>query len=127
MVGQAAIGRPRLMTGHEPSIEERHALIVRHARMIIILYHYYHQGRERGRAWVQPTYDRLCHQINTFDISLHSSETSNPEKTMVEYRKYLFNYISGLPGSRDVKTQLAQTKDYGEIIKIISNYLLKCQ
>jgi hypothetical protein len=107
------------MTGHEPTMEERFALIVRHARMLVILYDYYHHYRERGRDRIQPTYERLCHAVDTFDMKLYINDYNDPQKTMIEYRKYLFNYIGGLPGNREVKTQLALTKDYQETINIV--------
>ncbi|MEI7477337.1 MAG: hypothetical protein WCJ81_02130 [bacterium] len=41
MVGQAAIGRPRILLGKEPTIEERYELIMRHMHMMIILFDFY--------------------------------------------------------------------------------------
>jgi tRNA-dihydrouridine synthase len=107
MVGQAAIGRPWIFTNHSPTLEERYETIVRHAQMMIIIFDYYFANRELGRAIKMPTYDWLNNEIRIFDASKYSHE-----KTMIEYRKYLFNYISGLPGNRELKVQLASTKDY---------------
>ncbi len=117
MVGQAAIGRPWLFTNHQPTVAERYEVIVRHAQMMIILFDYYYKNVTRWRNFVQPTYAWLQEQIRIFDASKYDHE-----KTMIEYRKYLFNYISWLPGNRDLKVQLATTKDYNTTIWYVEKF-----
>ncbi len=94
MVGQAAIGRPRILTGTEPTLEQRHHVIVRHARMALILHNYYETHLERGRDRVQPTYAWLCNEIETFDPITVMATHRGAERTMMEYRKYLFSYLA---------------------------------
>lgn len=117
MVWQAAIWRPRLLCNHTPTLEERYNTIVRHAKMMIILYDYYFSNRELGRALNMPTYAWLNNEIRNFDASKYDHE-----KTMIEYRKYLFNYISGLPGNRELKVQLASTKDYTTTMDYVTHF-----
>jgi len=38
---------------------------------------------------------------------------------LVEFRKYLFNYIKGIPGSKDAKQAIAKTRDYATLKSII--------
>jgi tRNA-dihydrouridine synthase len=85
--------------------------------MMIVLYDYYFKNIDLGRAFVQPTYERLNQQISEF-----SADKYDHEKTMIEYRKYVFNYISGLPGNRELKVQLASTKDYATTIGYVENF-----
>lgn len=92
MIGQAAIGWPRIFTNHSPTLDERYETIVRHAQMMIIIFDYYFSNWESGRALKMPSYEWLNEEIRTFDASKYQHE-----KTMIEYRKYLFNYITGLP------------------------------
>ena len=120
MVWQAAIGRPWIFTNHSPTLDERYETIVRHAKMMIIIYDYYFSNREQGRALKMPTYAWLNEQIDIFDPSKYDHE-----KTMIEYRKYLFNYISGLPGNRELKVQLATTKDYTTTISYVTEFFEK--
>lgn len=120
VIWQAAIGRPWLFTNHQPTVEERYDTIVRHAKMMIILFAYYYEHIELGRNFIQPTYERLQEQIRIFDASKYDHE-----KTMIEYRKYLFNYISGLPCNRDLKVQLATTKDYNTSIGYVEKFFAK--
>jgi tRNA-dihydrouridine synthase len=111
MIWQAAIGRPRIFTNTAPTLEERYEIIVRHAKMMIILYEYYFSRIDLWRSLPMPTYEWLNNEIRIFDATKYDHE-----KTMIEYRKYLFNYISWLPGNRELKVQLATTKDYDTTI-----------
>jgi tRNA-dihydrouridine synthase B len=120
MVGQAAIGRPWIFTNHSPTLEERYETIIRHAQMMIIIFDYYFANRELGRAIKMPSYTWLNEEIRIFDASKYSHE-----KTMIEYRKYLFNYISWLPGNRELKVQLASTKDYTKTIWYVTDFFEK--
>ena len=87
---------------------------------MIIIYDYYFSNREQGRSLKMPTYAWLNEQIDIFDPSKYDHE-----KTMIEYRKYLFNYISGLPGNRELKVQLATTKDYTTTISYVTEFFEK--
>jgi hypothetical protein len=42
--------------------------------------------------------------------------------TPTTFRKYLFNYIKGLTGSKELKIQAASMTDYTELFHAISNY-----
>ena len=120
MVGQAAIGRPRILLGKEPTIEERYELIMRHMHMMIILFDFYERISHLWRDFTQPTYDWLQEQIRIFDATKYE-----PTKTLIEYRKYLFNYISGLPGNKELKQELAQVKDYASMASHITSFFDK--
>ena len=122
MIWQAAIGRPWLFTNHTPTLTERFDVIQRHAKMAIILYDWYTKQSSTWRDFQQPTYERLQEQIYNFDAATYSHE-----QTMVEYRKYLFNYISGLPGNRELKQEIAQIKDYNITIDRIKSFFDKIQ
>jgi tRNA-dihydrouridine synthase len=117
MVWQAAIWRPWLFMNHTPTLSERYNLILRHAQMMIILYDYYFSRVDMGRTFLQPTYAWLLDQLEHF-----APEKYDHEKTMIEYRKYLFNYISGLPGNRELKVQLATTKDYSTMMWYVEHF-----
>lgn len=120
MLWQAALWRPWIFTGNEPTLEERYTTIVRHAQMMIILYDYYFARVDQWRSFVLPTYDWLTNEIRIFDASKYEHE-----KTLIEYRKYIFNYISGLPWNRDLKVQLAHTKKYDEMIAFVDAFFEK--
>ena len=88
--------------------------------MMIILYDYYFARVDQWRSFVLPTYDWLTNEIRIFDASKYEHE-----KTLIEYRKYIFNYISGLPWNRDLKVQLAHTKKYDEMIAFVDAFFEK--
>jgi hypothetical protein len=61
----------------------------------------------------QPTIDELRAQINKIDkdAAYHS---------IVEFRKYAFQYLKGIPCSREIKQWLLQKKTYNEILELLS-------
>lgn len=120
MIGQWALWRPWIFTGTQPTLEERYNTIVRHAQMMIILYEYYFTRVDHWRDLILPTYEWLNNEIRIFDASKYEHE-----KTLIEYRKYIFNYISGLPWNRDLKVQLAHTKKYEEMIDFVDAFFEK--
>lgn len=117
MIGQAALWRPWIFTGTEPTLEERYNTIVRHAQMMIILYDYYFTRIDQWRSLVLPTYEWLNNEIRIFDASKFDHA-----KTVIEYRKYIFNYISWLPNNRDLKVQLAHTKEYDLMMQFVDEF-----
>ena len=57
---------------------------------------------------------------NTID-----SKDENPYRAIIEFRKYLFNYIKGIPGSKECKQQIATTKNYSELYTIITEFFAR--
>ena len=80
MIGQAAIGNPRIFTPHQPTKEEKLQTILRH-----------------------------------LDLSIAFDQSSDPAHSLVEFRKFLFQYVKGIPESRERKTEMLHIKDYDEL------------
>jgi tRNA-dihydrouridine synthase len=112
MIGQAAIGNPRIFTPHQPSLEERLQTTLRHLDLAV--------------ACEQlPTFlslDQLEQQIHT-NLEHPDFETH----AIVEFRKFLFQYVKGIPESREWKTEILTIKRYGTlretIIRFFSEHL----
>lgn len=49
-------------------------------------------------------------------------QTRPQRRSVLEFRKYAFNYLATLPGSKECKIQLAQTKDYFQTKEIINTF-----
>lgn len=146
MIGQAAIGDPRIFTPHEPTPQDRYDIIMEHMHLLLA----YEYRKEKN---IPDTYDdpatahnkQLLHarkkggdigddtrhevqamQLHEFiqtmptmaeldQIANNIGDYVNLQKehqALAEFRKYLFNYIAGLPGSKELKKVLARTKEY---------------
>ncbi|MDP2670703.1 MAG: hypothetical protein Q8O99_07585 [bacterium] len=54
------------------------------------------------RKITMPTYGQLNELAETIEKYMN-----HPYRTPLEFRKYLFNYISGLPGNKGVKKHIS--------------------
>lgn len=85
MIGQAAIGNPRIFTPHIPSKEEIKEVILKHLDyMISYENNFQEQKKQYKDILVMP--DKL--KVNV----------ENPQAiTLAEFRKHLFQYVKGIP------------------------------
>lgn len=115
MIGQAAIGNPRVFTKYTPSLNEKIDTIKEHLQLMIVT-EFRYEEYIKPMTWYtfkQPTIDDLRTQINKIDkdAAYHS---------IVEFRKYAFQYLKGIPCSREIKQWLLQKKTYNEILELLS-------
>jgi len=121
MTGQSAIGNPRILTPHTPTTHEKISTIIHHLSISCAADMYVqHQiatwstSNPRAHTLVQPTYAYLCDQATWIETHPDAPEV-NALRTPVEFRKYLFAYLKGIPGSKELKTEIAQIKTYGPL------------
>ena len=112
MVGQGAIGNPRVFTPHEPTLEEKIEVIKAHLEMMIACELRFEQRGEKIE-------DYKFNQPKKSDLEFLKKEI-NPEaeyRSVVEFRKYLFQYIKGIPNSREWKQEVIPVKIYAELME----------
>ena len=98
MIGQAAIGNPWIFTLHQPSNAEKLEVILKHLELHLTPSSRMHFSGEEEKA------DRLRHRL-------------------VEFRKFLFAYVKGIPGSREWKNSLLSISDYDQMKAEICKFL----
>lgn len=59
--------------------------------------------------------------IQTIANGIHRDDTT-PYRSIVEFRKYLFNYIKWIPWSKECKQQIATTKTYPELHTLMKEF-----
>lgn len=112
MIGQGAIGTPRVFTPHEPILEEKIEVIKEHLEMMIACELWFEN-------WGEKVEDYRFIQPKKSDLDFLKKEI-NPEaeyRSVVEFRKYLFQYIKGIPNSREWKQEIIPVKTYGDLMK----------
>lgn len=114
MIGQSAIGNPRVLTPYSPTLEERFLLIFDHLDLMMASERLFQEARKKMDDLLKmPTYEHLC------AISKQKPRLQEPESTKripYEFRKYLFNYLSGLEGNKAIKQQIPKRNDYHSLI-----------
>lgn len=117
MIGQAAIADPRIFVNHQPTPEERREVILFHLKLMIIAYDYYNKNLHFTDIFLQPSYAQWMDEVANFDITKYDIW-----KSVIEYRKYLFNYVNGLVWNRDFKNVVATIKEYEPLVDAINQY-----
>lgn len=54
-------------------------------------------------------------------------DNTHPYRAIIEFRKYLFNYIKGIPGSKECKQEIAKTQNYQELYQLITDFFHRAQ
>ena len=123
MLAQAAIGDPRVLMPHTPTLEERYELIMHHLSLAVAIDVRY---QEHITAYdhntfgsIQPTLEHL--------INLQQTIIKNPNEyyhsfAPVEFRKYLFRYVHGIDGSKAFKKQVPPAKTYGALKVLLDDF-----
>lgn len=126
MIAQSAIGNPRILTPHTPTIQERYDTIISHLKLSLACEIYFRDTIQtyNHKTWlIQPSYEILEHISNTIDSYLSKkSENERPYKAPIEFRKFLFSYISWLPESKKIKKIIPQAREYTDLKSILDEY-----
>ena len=115
MIGQATIWNPRIFTPHEPTPEEKLETILKHLDYNIACDQWFDE-KIANKSWEIITQD--------LNISLERIENKVKENqnksdlqphTIVEFRKFLFQYVKWIPWSKEWKQQVLTCKNYQEL------------
>jgi tRNA-dihydrouridine synthase len=125
MIGQAAIWNPRIFTPHEPTREEKLGTILRHLDYSIACDQWFDE-KIASKSWkiiienlnipFERIEDKIKENQNKLDFQPH---------TIVEFRKFLFQYVKWIPWSKERKQQVLNCKDYKELKDQIINFFEK--
>lgn len=94
MIGQAAIGNPRIFTPHAPSREEIKTTVLKHLDYMISYEEYfqdtYMKSLKHGKTMMMPTHkeiEYIISQIHTLRSKVQGL------RSIPEFRKHLFQYV----------------------------------
>jgi len=129
MRGQAAMMRPRTLTPHTPNTQEVYETIMRHLHLSIAhqiwfddLSHFVNESKFTGMFTqpIQTDIEEIIERIPTqyIDQEFHS---------IVEFRKHLFWYVTGLSGNKEFKQYVVAIKTYRELVEKIEGFFTSLQ
>lgn len=112
MIGQGAIGNSRVFTPHEPTLEEKIEVIKEHLEMMIACELWF-------ESWGEKVEDYRFNQPKKSDLEFLKKEINSEAeyRSVIEFRKYLFQYTKGIPNSREWKQEIIPVKTYGDLIE----------
>ena len=139
MIGQAAIGNPRIFTPHQPTKEEKLETILRHLDLSIACDQLFTTPLLKGGSDAAPRINcgegaggsnklpEICIQPEHLHHHIQTN-LKNPDfesHSITEFRKFLFQYVKGLPESRERKQEMLKVKKYGEVREMIQRFFEK--
>ena len=115
MVGQAAIWNPRIFTSHEPTLEEKYETILKHLDYSIACDQRFDE-KIASKSW-EITIQDLNIPLDRIEnkVKENQNESDIQPHTIVEFRKFLFQYVKWIPWSKERKQQVLTCKNYQEL------------
>ena len=115
MVGQAAIGNPRIFTNHEPSIKEKIETAIEHLNLSAKFEIYLQNLKDNRKKKIYPKLD----EIENIDLE------KNIEKiyyTPLTFRKYFHQYLKWIQWWKEAKELCNKTNKLLDVIEILKNF-----
>lgn len=125
MLGQAAMCNPWSLVWVKPDTQELYTTIWDHLYLSLANeFYFYHQDHfdHEKNLFTQPMTSDLDQIIS--DIKKWSYDHLDSEwKSLMEFRKHLFWYVSGFPNNREFKTRIAQIKSLKWVVKETEEFM----
>lgn len=112
MIGQWAIGNPRIFTPHIPNRDEIKKTILRHLDLMISYENYFQQQKA--------TYTHTLSMPQNIDINIDNQQAI----TLTEFRKHLFQYVKWIPWSKEFKQKISAIVEYKPLVDAIQEFFL---
>jgi len=117
MIGQASMGNPRIFVDHEPNLEERLETILEHLKLVVGCELYF-KNQTKGVTGKIEENNFILKMPTLNDILWHTKKIEAGKKyfSVIEFRKFLFNYVKGIPDSKPFKVRVSQISDYFTLV-----------
>ena len=115
MIGQAAIWNPWIFTTHEPIKQEKSETILKHLNYSIACDQRFEE-KIANKQW-EITIKNLAISSNRIEDKIKENEKKYKFQphTIVEFRKFLFQYVKWISWSKERKQQVLNCRDYQEL------------
>ena len=111
MIGQAAVGNPRIFTPHTPSKKELKETILRHLDLMVSYENYFQEQKS--------TYKNILAMPESLKMNVKHPQAI----TLAEFRKHLFQYVKWIPWSKEFKQKVSTISEYKPLVEEIQKFL----
>lgn len=112
LIGQAAIGNPRIFTPHIPSKQELQETILHHLELLVRSEQYFEQQAKWWLGILEMPEVKALPKIE-FPVN---------EAIVVAFRKHLFQYIKWIHWSKEWKRKISGIKEYETLVEEIQTF-----
>ena len=115
MIGQAAIWNPRIFTPYEPTLEKKCDTVLKHLDYSIACDQWFDE-KIASKSW-EITMEDLNIPLEWIENKVKENQNKSDLQphTIVEFRKFLFQYVKWIPWSKEWKQQVLSCKNYQEL------------
>ena len=126
MIGQAAIWNPRIFTPHVPTPQQKLETILQHLDYSIACDQRFDE-RITTKSW-EITIQDLNIPLDWLEDKVKENQNKSDLQphTIVEFRKFLFQYVKWIPWSKEWKQQVLSCKNYQELKNQIIDLFSVC-
>ena len=125
MIWQSAIWNPRIFTGEKPSLDELKYWILEHLHTVMACELFFDEqwDPESSSIWLGRFVLKMFpeNEISSY-IKKAISMKDRKFFSVIEFRKFLFNYVKGIPGSKDFKVKVSRINEYEELRDVIEDF-----
>ena len=132
MTAQSAIANPWLFTPHTPTIQDRYETTLRHLDLLCAMEIHFQDHQFSGHdenyyANTEHTPEYRLEMPNRLEqeASLTTIDPSRIRFAPIEFRKFLFNYVKGIPNAKEFKVAVAQERDLATVKTLIHEFFQK--
>jgi len=119
MIWQSAIWNPRIFTDHEPTLEDRLEIILEHLDIVVSCEVYFSEHSQidfyEKNILLSSDYKLTMPTLKIIQDYKKNIDPNLNYRSVLEFRKYLFNYVKWIPESKDFKVKVSQITDYLEL------------
>jgi len=124
MVGQSAIGNPWIFTPKIPTKSEIKEIVLKHLEIVAVCELYFRDWQQNV-SWncflSMPTKLDIFKYKDILDLSIKENNKLKL-RSVIEFRKFLFNYVKGIPNSKEFKVNVSNIHDYRDLIDEIDMF-----
>jgi len=124
MPAQSAIGNPWILTPHIPTPQEKRTTMLTHLDLMMAQEHYLRTLPFYGEKWAymhQPSFQQLRERAQRIHEHPQAPELE-VYKTPIEFRKFLFTYVSWLHNSKTLKKAVPPARTYAALKQLLHEH-----
>ena len=121
MVGQAAIWNPRIFTAYKPNLKEKCETVLKHLDYSIACDQWFDE-KIANKSWEVTIQDLdIPLERIEYKVKENQEKTNFQPHTIIEFRKFLFQYVKWIPWSKEWKQEVLNCKYYMDLKNHIIN------
>lgn len=122
MIAQSAIWNPWVLMDHTPTLQEKFETIFNHLNLSMACERHFknvEKQLKKTKTLIMPTRTLLAQYAQ--EINENPTQFDD-YRSPIEFRKFLFNYVTWLTNSKQIKKNVPQAKTYKQLMDLLKHF-----